>query len=134
MEDEGIVSYTHGELERLIESVQRDGFLQPILVMKGEDGRYLRIAGKMRVEAARALGCTVPCYIREFSDDTQVVNAAKAENFNRRLWDPVRITKEERAIEKFLSQAVAEEDQKRKEAESKDAGICQAGCFEDKGG
>jgi len=103
MEDEGIFSYTPGELERLIESVQRDGFLQPILVMKGEDGRYLRIAGKMRVEAARSLGCTVPCYIREFSDDTQVVNAAKAENFNRRLWDPVRMTKEERAIEKFLS-------------------------------
>jgi len=104
MEDEGIFSYTPGELERLIESVQRDGFLQPILVMKGEDGKYLRIAGKMRVEAARSLGCTVPCYIREFSDDTQVVNAAKAENFNRRLWDPVRMTKEERAIEKFLSQ------------------------------
>lgn len=102
-EDEGIFSYSPGEMDRLTESVQKDGFLQPILVTPDGNGGYHRIAGKMRVEAAKSLKCSVPAYVRHFPDEQSVISAAKAENFRRRLWDPARVMKEEQAIEKLLS-------------------------------
>jgi ParB-like chromosome segregation protein Spo0J len=103
LEEAGIFGYTPGELERLAESVEKDGFLQPILVTSDGNGGFLRIAGKMHVKAAKKLHCSVPCYVRQFPDEKSVISAAKAENFRRRLWDPARVIKEEQAIEKFLS-------------------------------
>ncbi len=113
LEKEGAFNYKENELRALIESVKRDGFLQPILVTPapepekdkkdGNSPKYLRIAGKMRVLAAEQVGCTVPCYIRVFSSDDEVVSAAKNENFTRRLWDRQRIMDEESLIMKLLS-------------------------------
>ncbi len=106
LEEAGIFAYSPGELQRLTESVREDGFLQPILVTPDGNGGYYRIAGKMRQEAAKALNCSVPAYVRQFpeNDSKAILSAAKAENFKRRLWDASRVVKEEQAIEKFLSQ------------------------------
>ncbi len=107
LEEKGAFGFKKEELDRLVEDVKENDFLQPILVMRapeGSDKKYLRVAGKMRVEAAKILGQTVPAYIREFDNDDAVLKAAKSENFKRRLWSAERVREEEELIKKILSE------------------------------
>ena len=63
LEENGVFKYSQRELDIMVQSVQNIDFLQPILVTpapEGSDKKYLRVAGKLRVEAARQLGQTVP--------------------------------------------------------------------------
>lgn len=56
------------EYIELVESVRKDGILQPILV-RPRDGKYEIVEGWHRFEAAKEAGLTVmPCMIREMSD------------------------------------------------------------------
>jgi ParB/RepB/Spo0J family partition protein len=43
-------------LATLKESIRERGILQPLLVMRGEDGNYILVAGQRRLAAARELG------------------------------------------------------------------------------
>jgi ParB family chromosome partitioning protein len=43
-------------LATLKESIRERGILQPLLVMRGEDGNYILVAGQRRLAAARQLG------------------------------------------------------------------------------
>lgn len=107
LEENGAFGFRREELDKLVEDVKENDFLQPILVMpapEGSDKRYLRVAGKMRIMAAEILGQTVPAYIREFPDDDAVLRAAKSENFKRRLWSIERIREEEELIKKILKE------------------------------
>jgi ParB-like chromosome segregation protein Spo0J len=107
LEEKGAFGFKKEELDKLVEDVKENDFLQPILVMPAPDGsdkKYLRVAGKMRVMAAETLGQTVPAYIREFYDDDAVLKAAKSENFKRRLWSIEKIHEEEKLIKKIMSE------------------------------
>jgi ParB-like nuclease domain len=63
----------------LIESIKRDGLLQPLLVLQ-RDGTYRLIAGRKRFSAAVAAGLReVPCVVFDVSDD-EAARLAEASN------------------------------------------------------
>ncbi len=72
----------------LVESVRRDGIVQPLLVREVGDGWEL-IAGERRWRAAQAAGLsTVPALVREADDRTSLA-LALVENIVRADLDPV---------------------------------------------
>jgi ParB family chromosome partitioning protein len=72
----------------LVESVRRDGIVQPVLVREVGDGWEL-IAGERRWRAAQAAGLsTVPALVREADDRTSLA-LALVENIVRADLDPI---------------------------------------------
>lgn len=108
LEEGGVFPYTDYELQRIVASFKEIGPLQPILITpasqeNGDGIKWWRIAGKLRIAAAKKIGCNLPCYIRSFASDEEVVQAARYENFIRRHWDPDRILSEGENIAKLMS-------------------------------
>ena len=63
-----------GEMERLVESVKERGILSPLLVRPMPDGRPQMVSGHRRKQAAELAGLsTVPCIVRELTDDEAIV-------------------------------------------------------------
>jgi ParB family chromosome partitioning protein len=78
-------------MQSLMESVKRDGILQPLLVRPNQD-KYSLVAGERRYKAAQAAGLTeVPVTIREMSDE-QAVQYALTENLQREDLNPIEET------------------------------------------
>lgn len=74
--------------KQLVESVRRDGILQPLLVRPIEDG-YELVAGERRYRAAKEVGLTeVPVTVREMTD-TEARQFALVENLQREDLNPV---------------------------------------------
>lgn len=66
--------YKEDEMEKMVESIQENGIISPIIVRPKEDGTYEIISGHNRVEACRRAGITqIPSVIREVDDDTAVI-------------------------------------------------------------
>lgn len=66
--------YKEDEMEKMVESIQENGIISPIVVRPKEDGTYEIISGHNRVEACRRAGITqIPSFIREVDDDTAVI-------------------------------------------------------------
>lgn len=89
-------------IEELALSLQRDGFLQPLVVLPlNSDGLYPLIAGERRLRAAKKLGLsTVPVVIKEFSyEDSK--RAALVENVQRRN---LRTLEEAKAYEELIQE------------------------------
>lgn len=78
-------------MQSLVESIKRDGILQPLLVRPvGE--KYSVVAGERRYFAAQEAGLTeVPVTIRELTDE-QAVQYALVENLQREDLNPVEET------------------------------------------
>jgi ParB family transcriptional regulator, chromosome partitioning protein len=69
-------------MQALVESVKKDGVLQPILVRPVGD-KYELVAGERRYRAAQQVGLTdIPAVVREMSD-TEAVRFALTENLQR---------------------------------------------------
>jgi ParB family chromosome partitioning protein len=80
------------KMQQLVESVRRDGILQPLLVRPLESERFELVAGEKRYRAAETMGLTeVPVTIREMSDD-QARQFALVENLQREDLNPVEET------------------------------------------
>jgi len=80
------------KMQQLVESVRRDGILQPLLVRPLESERFELVAGERRYRAAETMGLTeVPVTIREMSDD-QARQFALVENLQREDLNPVEET------------------------------------------
>ncbi|GAA6614283.1 ParB/RepB/Spo0J family partition protein [Scytonema sp. NUACC26] len=78
-------------MQSLVESVKRDGILQPLLVRRVKD-QYELVAGERRYKAAQEVGLTeVPVTIRELSD-SQAVQYALVENLQREDLNPIEET------------------------------------------
>ncbi len=107
-EENGAFSYTDHELTRLVASFQVIGPLQPILITPADENEegvnWWRVAGKLRIAAAKKVGCNIPCYIRKFASDEEVVRAARYENSIRRHWNMDRLNSEDELIDKLMSQ------------------------------
>lgn len=75
-------------LEQLAQSIKEAGVLSPILVV--ENGlRYRIVAGERRYRASRLAGlATVPCIVRELSNEQQM-EAALIENLQRQDLNPI---------------------------------------------
>lgn len=57
------------ELQSLADSISANGIIQPLTVRKGENGKYLLIAGERRLRAAKMAGLRrVPCVLHRTSD------------------------------------------------------------------
>lgn len=89
----------HTSLDRLAESIKRDGVLQPLVITQ-RDGKYLIVCGERRFRAARMAGLTeVPCMIRPALTDMQVLELALVENLQRENLSPID---EARAIDALM--------------------------------
>lgn len=62
-----------GDLEELAESIRQNGILQPLTVVKCEDGNYTVVMGHRRLGAAKEAGLfTVPCIIEDLTEEEQL--------------------------------------------------------------
>ena len=67
--------YKEDEMAKMVESIQENGVISPIIVRPKTDGDTFEIiSGHNRVEACRRAGiCKIPSFIREVDDDTAVI-------------------------------------------------------------
>lgn len=62
-------SFDTYELQSLADSISANGIIQPLTVRKGENGKYLLIAGERRLRAAKMAGLRrIPCVLHRTSD------------------------------------------------------------------
>jgi ParB family transcriptional regulator, chromosome partitioning protein len=77
------------DLQRLANSLQADGLLQPIVVTPAGD-RYRIVAGERRWRAAQRLSWTeIPAIVRTDVDDRTLIRLALLENLARTDLDPL---------------------------------------------
>jgi ParB family chromosome partitioning protein len=89
------------KMSQLVASVKKKGILEPLLVRPKDDGRYELVAGERRLRAATEVGLeTVPCVVRDFSDE-EAAEIALLENLQRDDLNPVEETE---GILELLSQ------------------------------
>lgn len=79
-------------MEALVESIRRDGILEPLLVRYREAGGYELVAGERRYRAATSLGLTtLPVVIRHLTDE-QSLHITLVENLLREDLNPLEET------------------------------------------
>ena len=80
------------KMEELTESVRENGVIQPILVVKDENG-YAIVAGERRWRAAKSAGFeTIPAIIKDYTD-TKKKQVALIENIQREDLNIVEVAK-----------------------------------------
>ncbi|MCS6883948.1 MAG: ParB/RepB/Spo0J family partition protein [Acidobacteriota bacterium] len=83
--------FDEASLQRLVESIKKNGVLQPILVREKEQG-YEIVAGERRFLAARLAGLRrIPAIIRNLSDE-EAARLALVENLQREDLNPIEET------------------------------------------
>lgn len=83
LEQNEIFQIREEDIQKLMVSISQMDILQPVLVTE-ENGEIYRVAGKKRVLAAKKVGIdTVPCYIRKFQSEEEIIQAWTEENFAR---------------------------------------------------
>ncbi len=81
--------FDENSLAELAASVRQSGLLQPVLVRRGEGGRFQIVAGERRWRAARLAGLeAVPAIVREVGD-AEALELALIENLQREDLDPL---------------------------------------------
>lgn len=77
------------QLQELADSIAEHGVIQPIILVKGENGYYRIIAGERRWRAAKLAGLEeIPAIVREYSD-IQAAEIALIENLQREDLNPI---------------------------------------------
>ena len=77
-------------LEDLANSIREKGLLNPIIVMRKDEGTYELIAGQRRFLACQKLEWkTIPAIIRDFTDDTDATIISLIENVHRADMSPL---------------------------------------------
>jgi len=94
-------TFTHADMEELMNSIKEHGILQPLIVTRNESG-YQLISGERRLRAARMLSLArVPVIVRQASEQEKLA-LALIENVQRRDLNPVeRAWGYARLIEEF---------------------------------
>jgi ParB/RepB/Spo0J family partition protein len=73
------------EIYELMESIDRQGLINPITVQMGKKGRYEVIAGHRRFEAVKRLGLPhIECNVVEDLNEKEILLAQVAENCHRK--------------------------------------------------
>ena len=73
------------EIAELADSIEKQGLINPILVQKRDDGKYVVIAGHRRYEAVKRLGLPhIECNVFEDMNEKDIVLAQVAENVQRK--------------------------------------------------
>lgn len=77
------------KIEALSDSIREHGLIQPILITKGENGRYTIIAGERRWRASKKAGLTeIPVIIRDYPA-IEAAQIALIENLQREDLNPI---------------------------------------------
>lgn len=84
-------SFDNDKLHELSQSIQANGLIQPITVLKTEPDKYRIIAGERRWRAARLAGLTeIPALVRSVEKD-KLLELALIENIQREDLNPIEI-------------------------------------------
>ena len=84
----------------LADSVRQHGIIQPIVVVKDDDG-FMIVAGERRYRSSKLVGLTeIPCIIKDFSD-RQIKEIALVENLQREDLNPIEAS---RAIKQLIEE------------------------------
>ena len=87
--DQPRVYFDQEKLNSLIESIRKQGILQPLIVRPIEDGMYQIVAGERRYRAAKHLGLnSVPVVIKTLNDE-ETQEIALVENLQRSDLNPI---------------------------------------------
>ncbi len=82
-------NFDEAKLTELTISIEANGVVQPIVVRRGENGRYTLITGERRLMASKqAKNTTIPAVIREASDQ-QTMEMTVVENLQRADLNPM---------------------------------------------
>lgn len=85
-------------------SVEKDGFLEDIIVTPDGENSYRIISGHRRVMAARKLGKTaVPCKVRKYPDQLSELRALMGANVHRRSISPFDMARQLETLREVLS-------------------------------
>lgn len=77
------------KIQALANSIKEQGIIQPIVVTKQNNGRYMIVAGERRWRAAKAAGLKkVPVVVKEYTQE-QIAQIALVENLQREDLNPV---------------------------------------------
>lgn len=87
-----------------LSSVEKDGFLEDIIVTPDADGKWRIVSGHRRVMAARKLGKTaVPCKVRTYPDKLAELRALMGANVHRRSISPFDMARQLETLRDVLS-------------------------------
>ena len=88
-------------------SVEKDGFLEDIIVTPSEtEGRWRIVSGHRRVAAAKKLGkTTVPCKVRRYPDKLSELRALMGANVHRRSLSPFDMAHQLETLREVLREA-----------------------------
>ena len=79
-------------LDELKESIRQKGIIQPITVRSEREGTFQLISGERRIRASQEIGLeTVPAYIIEVQNETEMLELALIENLQREHLNPIEI-------------------------------------------
>ena len=85
-------------LKELATSIKQYGVVQPILVKKTSNDRYMIVAGERRYRASRMVNLfTIPAIVREYTD-AEVKEIALLENIQRQDLNPIETAKAMREL------------------------------------
>lgn len=98
------------ELSELVQSIEKNGLLQPILVTQNEDATYTILAGHRRAEAFKVLGREkIPSILKGTVSKQDMAVFAMAENAVRVDLNPIEFAL---SIQHLLNQGIAESQNK----------------------
>ena len=82
-------NFNREQLQELAASISEHGIIQPIIVVKGENGYYNIIAGERRWRACKIAGITeIPAIVRDYSKE-QIDEISLVENLQREDLNPI---------------------------------------------
>lgn len=124
--DHPFTLYTDKRLDDMVESVKENGILNPIIVLKKEDGDYEILSGHNRVNAARLAKInTVPCIVKENLSDKQAYTYVIETNLMQRSFSDLLPT-EKALVLKIRYEKIASQGKRndlKNEIELLDKGI-----------
>lgn len=95
------------ELQRLAESIERHGVLQPVVVRESEGGGYELVVGERRWRASRLAGRgTIPAVVQDVAEPA-LLEVALVENVQRRDLNPIELA---HACEALVRRGHTQED------------------------
>ena len=84
--------FDQSAMEKLVQSIQKNGILQPLLVRPKEASQYELVAGERRYRAAQQAGLEeIPVIVRDLTDE-EATEIALMENLQREDLNPVEET------------------------------------------
>lgn len=124
--DHPFTLYTGKRLEDMVDSVKENGILNPIIVLKKEDGAYEILSGHNRVNAARLADLkTVQCIVKEHLSEEEAYTYVIETNLMQRSFSDLLPT-EKALVLKIRYEKIASQGKRndlQKEINNLDRGI-----------